>query len=104
MNNSINCISRNVPDCSDAVIYLSFFFLYSRDGLGGDFVTVVGEALDHVVVAVLVRDEESSLERTVVGVHSVGVEYLLIVVKVVVVHGSVERQQDHLWCLKLLCA
>lgn len=60
---------------------------------------VVRQLLDHVVVAVLVRDEERSLELTAVGVLTILVEKVCVFLEVVEVDGTVKRDQDHLWGL-----
>lgn len=60
---------------------------------------VVRQLLDHVVVAVLVRDEERSLELAAVGVLTILVEKVRVFLEVVEVDGTVKRDQDHLWGL-----
>lgn len=60
---------------------------------------VVRQLLDHVVVAVLVRDEECSLELAAVGVLTILVEKVRVFLEVVEVDGTVKRDQDHLWGL-----
>jgi len=69
---------------------------YSRDCLRRDLVAVVRQALDHIVIAVLVRDEERTPQRTIVGIQSILGKYLLIVIKVVVIYRAVERHYYHL--------
>lgn len=61
---------------------------------------IVRQLLDHVVVAVLVRDEECSLKLAAVGVLTVFVEEVRVLLEVVEVDGTVERDQDHLWGLR----
>jgi len=70
--------------------------LLERDGLGADLVAVVRQLLDHVVVAVLVGDEEGSPDGAAVGVLAALAEDLLVVLDVVDVDGAVEGEQDHL--------
>lgn len=60
---------------------------------------VVRQLLDHVVVAVLVGDEERSLELAAVGVLTILVEKVRVFLEVVEVDGTVECDQDHLWRL-----
>lgn len=69
---------------------------YSRDCLRRDLVAVVRQALDHIVIAVLVRDEERTPQRTIVGIQSILGKYLLIVIKVVVIYCAVECHYYHL--------
>lgn len=57
---------------------------------------VVRQALDHIVIAVLVGDEERTPQRTVVGIQSILGEYLLIVIEVVVIDRAVECHYYHL--------
>ena len=70
-----------------------------RYGLRGDLVTLTGQLLDHVVVAVLVRNEERALYGATVRILSLLVEDLLVVVEIVQVDGTVEGHQYHLWHL-----
>lgn len=62
---------------------------------------VVRQTLDHVVVAVLVGDEERASQRAVVGIQAILGEYLLIVVKVVMIYRAVERHYYYLRRLEL---
>lgn len=59
--------------------------------------------MDHVVVAVFVRYEESSFQWTTVRVLTMLVEYLSIMIVIVVVYRSIERQQYHLGSLFKKC-
>lgn len=61
---------------------------------------IVRQLLDHVVVTVLVRDKERSLELAAVGVLAVLVEEVRVLLEVVEVDGTVECHQDHLWGLR----
>uniref|UniRef100_A0A8D8RIQ2 Uncharacterized protein n=1 Tax=Cacopsylla melanoneura TaxID=428564 RepID=A0A8D8RIQ2_9HEMI len=56
----------------------------------------VGQVLDHTIVGVLMRDEECSLQRTTIVVLPGVREHFLVMVVVVLVDGSVEREQNHL--------
>ena len=59
------------------------------------------EALHHLVVGVLVADEEGAAHRALVRVlvHRV-VEEVDVVLVVLTVDGSIQRQNNHLWSLK----
>lgn len=73
--------------------------LLQGDGFRGDFVPFAGELLDHVVVAVFVRDEEGSFDVAPVGVLVLLVEDLFVVFVVVEIDGAVEGEENHLGSL-----
>lgn len=50
---------------------------------------------------VFVSDEERSFDIATVWILSLAVEHLFVVLVVVQIHCTVERQQNYLWCLKL---
>lgn len=83
--------SRFDPECRSS---------YSRNRLRRNLMTVVRQTLDHIVVAVLVRDEERPPQRAVVRIQAVLSEYLLIVVEIIVIYRTVECHYYHLRCLK----
>lgn len=60
------------------------------------------QALDHIVVAVLVRDEKCALQRTVVGIQAILGEYLLVVIEVIVIYCAIECHYYHLRRLESL--
>lgn len=62
----------------------------------GDLVAAPVQILNRRVIGVLVRDEESTADLATVGILSLTVEDLLVQVDVVDVHGTVERDRDHL--------
>lgn len=66
------------------------------EGEHGYLVATTMEILDRRVIGVLVRDEEGSSDLATVGILPLPVEDLLVQVDVVHVHGSVERDRDHL--------
>lgn len=63
--------------------------------------TIVCQALDHVVVTVLVRDKECAFQRTIVGIQAILSEYLLIMIEVIVIYCTIECYDNHLRRLKL---
>lgn len=75
---------------------------YSRDRFRRDLVAVVRQALDHVVVAVLVRDKERASQRAVVRIQAILSKYLLIVIEIVVIYRTIERHYYHLRRLESL--
>lgn len=54
------------------------------------------QALDHIVVAVLVRDEKCAPQWTVVGIQAILGEYLLVVIEIIVIYCTVECHYYHL--------
>lgn len=63
---------------------------------------VVRQALDHVVVAVLVRDKERASQRAIVRIQAILSKYLLIVIEIVVIYRTIERHYYHLRRLESL--
>lgn len=66
------------------------------EGEHGYLVASTMEILDRRVVGVLVGDEEGPSDLAAVGVLPLPVEDLLVEIDVIHVHGSVERDGDHL--------
>lgn len=62
--------------------------------------TIVRQTLGHIIIAILVRDEERSLQRTIVGIQAILGEYLLIMIEIVVIYSAIERHYYHLRRLK----
>lgn len=54
------------------------------------------QALDHIVIAILVRDEERAPQRTVIGIQAILGEYLLIVIEIIVIYCAIKRHYYHL--------
>lgn len=69
---------------------------YSRYRLGRNLVTIMRQALDHIVIAILMRDEERASQRTVVGIQAILGEYLLVMIEVVVIYCTIECHYYHL--------
>jgi hypothetical protein len=64
--------------------------MYLRDGLCAHFVAFVSQTLDHLIIAVLVRNEESPSDVTSVGILALLVEHFSVVVVVVQIYSTVE--------------
>lgn len=69
---------------------------YLRDSFGRDFVSLMGNRLNHVIVAVLMSNEKSSFDITPVWINSFFCEYPLVMVVIIQVDCSIECKQDHL--------
>lgn len=52
------------------------------------------------ILPVFVGNEEGSFDVTTIWILSFSVEHFFVVFVVVQIHGTVEREQNHLWCLK----
>lgn len=81
-------------------ISMQFKYIHSRDRLGRNFMTVVRQALDHIIIAVLVRDEKRTPQGAIVGIQTILGEYLLIVIEIIVIYCTIECHYYHLWRLK----
>lgn len=61
---------------------------------------IVSQLLNHVIVTVLMRDEECGFQLTPVGVLAFGVEQVRVLLEVVEVYGSIESHNYHLRSLR----
>lgn len=74
-----------------------------RYRMHGNLVAVVPQFLHVSVIGVGVRHEERRFDRTSVGIGALRREQMARVdVPVFMVYRAVERQGDHLWCLKII--
>ena len=68
-----------------------------RDAVDGDLVALVVEVLHHLVVAVLVTNEESTAHRALVRVFVDGIiEEIQVVFVVLSIDCAVQRENNHL--------
>lgn len=97
LSNEIFCVNSNI-NVIDSIWCEVYHNL--RDCFRSNFMAAVGELLDHLVVAVLVRNEESAFNIATVRIFTFSVEDLLVVFEIVQIDCSVEREKNHLGHLK----
>jgi len=79
---------------------MQFKCIHSRDRLGCNFMTVVRQTLNHIIIAILVREKESASQRTIVRIQTILGKYLLIMIEVVMIYRTIECHYYHLWRLE----
>lgn len=67
-----------------------------RDSFGANLIPFARQLLDHLVIAVLMRDVEGALDGAPIGIESFAIEHLLVVVIILQIDGSIEGEQNHL--------